>query len=231
MHSDFIGEELTLRIRSNKLFFGKGEVDALIKLDKIVARLDSAKEFSIDKDDIPLKGDHNLDNTASSILASMIMGVSAENIQKGIKTFSGLDHRFEDIGTFSGVQFIDDSKATNIDATRRALESVDRKVVLIAGGRDKGGDYLSLLPVVKDKVKSIVLIGEASDKINEAFSKEVNTSFSKDMKTAVKTAFSLAGEGDIVMLSPMCSSFDMYSSYKERGEVFQEEVRALGLEV
>ncbi|MFC1479893.1 UDP-N-acetylmuramoyl-L-alanine--D-glutamate ligase [Candidatus Omnitrophota bacterium] len=213
LHSSFSGEAMTRSIKSRLVFFGP--------------EAGGKQEIIVKAEEIPLKGRHNLENVACSVLVSRLMGVDDRNIREGIMTFKGLDHRFEKIGVFRGVEFIDDSKATNIDATRRALESMNKKVILIAGGRDKGGDYLSVLPVVKEKVKAVVVIGEARDKIKDAFSSAVQILQAENMADAVKTSFSAAGEGEVVMLSPMCSSFDMFSSYTERGEAFQKEVANL----
>jgi UDP-N-acetylmuramoylalanine--D-glutamate ligase len=155
------------------------------------------------------------------------MGAPEKGLREAILAFKGLPHRFERVGVYEGVEFIDDSKATNIDAAKRALESLDKKTILIAGGRDKGGDYDSVLPVLEDRVKAMVLIGEARERMTEVFSKAVSVSGAGTMEEAVKKAYSLAEKGDVVMLSPMCSSFDMFLNYKERGEVFQAEVKRL----
>jgi len=181
----------------------------------------------MDDGDVPLKGYHNMENVACSVVVARIMGVGDGHIRDAIAGFRGLHHRFEDAGMAGGVRFIDDSKATNIDATKKALESVDAGVVLIAGGRDKGGDYRSILPEVRDKVKTMVVIGEASDRINRAFSGDIRVVPAGDMAEAVDISFKEAGVGGTVMLSPMCSSFDMFSSYKERGDMFRGEIGRL----
>ncbi|MFH1552612.1 MAG: UDP-N-acetylmuramoyl-L-alanine--D-glutamate ligase [Candidatus Omnitrophota bacterium] len=227
LHSCFSGEAMTSSIKSRLVFFGPETGGAVVGERGISVEWGGKQEVIIKREEVPLKGRHNLDNVACSVLVSRLMGVDNRNIREGIMTFKGLNHRFEKIGFFRGVEFIDDSKATNIDATRRALESMDKKVVLIAGGRDKGGDYLSVLPVVKEKVKAVVVIGEARDRIKDAFSPAVQILMAENMADAVKTSFSVAGEGEAVMLSPMCSSFDMFSSYAERGEAFQREVANL----
>ena len=175
-------------------------------------------------EDMPFKGIHNIHNLQSAVLVSKILKVSNEDIRNGIKTFSVLKHRFESVGIFDGIEFVDDSKATNIDATCYALRSVDKKVILIAGGIDKGGDYGSISPLIKASVKNIVVIGQAKEILKKIFSHIVNVHEAKDMKEAVQKSVELASSGEMVMLSPMCSSFDMFSGYKERGEVFQREV-------
>jgi UDP-N-acetylmuramoylalanine--D-glutamate ligase len=213
VHADFRNDPMLKDVKSRIVYFSgqeEGPAGEVIK-----------------KEDVPLEGKHNLDNVACAIAVARIMGISDESIRDAIRTFKGLAHRFERMGVFGGVDFIDDSKATNIDAAKRALESLRGKTVLIAGGRDKGGDYTSVLPVVKDKVKAMVLIGEARDRMREAFSGTVPVFTVGNMEQAVKQAYSLSEEGDTVMLSPMCSSFDMFSGYKERGEAFQTAVKKL----
>jgi UDP-N-acetylmuramoylalanine--D-glutamate ligase len=227
LHSDFYGDPQVEDIKGKLIFFGAEKAEVAVEKDGVAVEIGGRKEIILRTEEVPLKGLHNLDNVACSVLVSRIMGVDSGFICKGVRTFKGLGHRFERIGVFRGVEFIDDSKATNIDATRRALESMDRKVILIAGGRDKGGDYDSILPLVKEKVKTMVLIGEARDKIKSAFSPEVPVLAAENMADAVDMAFTEAGEGETVMLSPMCSSFDMFRDYKQRGEAFQREVRKL----
>lgn len=225
LHSQFYGDPLTEGIRGQVLFFGAEKGKEISGEGSTV--FDMGGDGVIDPEDIPLRGAHNLDNVICAILVSRIMGVGDRYIREGIMTFKGLGHRFETVGDLGGIEFIDDSKATNIDATRWALESMDKKVVLIAGGRDKGGDYLSILPVASEKVKAMVLIGEARERIKDAFSPSIPVLAAEDMAEAVKRASAVAKEGEAVLLSPMCSSFDMYSSYRERGEAFQGEVRKL----
>ncbi len=230
LHSDLRSDPATKEIKSRLVFFGPKEAEVVAEEDGISIRAGGEEKVILRKEEIPLNGRHNLDNVACSVLISRIMGVDDHFIREGVKTFRGLSHRFEKIGSFRGVEFIDDSKATNIDATRRALESMDKKVVLIAGGRDKGGDYLSVLPTVRQKVRAVVLIGEARDRIKNAFSSAVPVLAAEDMAGAVEMAFSAAEKGEAVMLSPMCSSFDMFSDYKQRGEAFQREVRRISHE-
>ena len=174
-----------------------------------------------------LKGAHNVENVLASSLAAKVAGVGEDSIRRTISNFSGLAHRFETVNIVDGVEYIDDSKGTTVDSTYRALESCERPVVLIAGGKDKRSDYGVIRDMVKKKVKRLVLIGEAAGAIREALNGTVEMAEAKDMYEAVSTARSFAGANSIVLLSPMCSSFDMFSSYKERGEVFKKAVERL----
>ena len=178
-------------------------------------------------DDMKLKGLHNVENVLAASLAAMVAGVNAASIKKTISKFNGLAHRFETVEIVDGVEYIDDSKGTTVDSTYRALESCQKPVILIAGGKDKHSDYSAIKNMVKDKVKRMVLIGEAKDAIKKSLEGTVDMSEAKDMYEAVSMAHSFASKDSLVLLSPMCSSFDMFSSYKERGEVFKKAVRSL----
>ncbi len=225
LNSDLHEDPRVRGIKSRVCFYGKLGDEGGIDRKGISVKMKAGRSFSIGKEDIPLLGIHNLENVACSTLASMIMGVDDTTLRDGIRTFKGLDHRIQQVGNFGGVTFIDDSKATNVDAAKRALESMDDKVVLIAGGRDKGGDYRIVLPEVRQKVKTMILIGEAKGKLREAFGGILPVREVSDMAEAVTVAASAAGEGGTVLLSPMCSSFDMFNDYKERGFAFQKEAR------
>ncbi|MFH1799161.1 MAG: UDP-N-acetylmuramoyl-L-alanine--D-glutamate ligase [Candidatus Omnitrophota bacterium] len=213
LHPCFRGDELLSEIKCRCLFYE--------------ARQDKIIEDIIKSGEMPLKGVHNIDNAACAAVVARIAGIDDNAIRDGIKNFTALDHRFETIKEFNGIEFIDDSKATNIDAAYQALKSMDKKTILIAGGRDKGGDYLSILPMVKEKVRVMVVMGESASKIKNAFKDVLVVRTAKDMKEAVTIAYSEAKKGEAVILSPMCSSFDMFSSYKERGQVFRKEVNSL----
>ena len=213
-------------VRSRVVFFDK-EMDEHVtakKNEDTNSKLERKLPVFRHDEILPVSGDHNFENIACSIIVAGILGINTDKVKEAVKIFVPLRHRTERIGIINGIVFIDDSKATNIDATRVALETVDKQAVLIAGGRDKGGDYGSLVPLVKQKVKTIIVIREAKTRIVEAFEGETKVVDAEDMGDAVEKAIKYAEPGDIVMLSPMCSSFDMFSGYKERGEVFQSEV-------
>lgn len=196
---------------------------------------DSTMTINLDKEkfvmsvlDFAVKGKHNQYNTMAAGLAGMTIGIRKEKIREAVENFESLEHRMEKVLTVRGVEFINDSKATNINSTWYALESMTHPVILILGGIDKGNDYSSILELVKEKVKAIVCMGLDNRKIHEAFGKDVeimvNTSSAAE---AVHAAFHLANKGDIVLLSPACSSFDLFKNYEDRGKQFKEAVREL----
>ena len=177
--------------------------------------------------DIPIKGLHNIENVLASSLVGILAGVDPDSVRDAVKSFKGLKYRFETVDTIGGVEYIDDSKGTTVDSTVRALESCERPVVLIAGGKDKHSDYSLARDIIKDKVKHLVLIGEAGSAIKKALEGAVRMHEAEDMNDAVRKAALLAENGWSVLLSPMCSSFDMFKSYKERGDVFRKAVEEL----
>ncbi|NII23497.1 UDP-N-acetylmuramoyl-L-alanine--D-glutamate ligase [Pseudoflavitalea sp. X16] len=178
--------------------------------------------------DFALKGKHNQYNTMAAGIAGAMIGIRKEKIRDAVQTFESLEHRMEPVSTVRGVQFINDSKATNVNSTWYALESMEKPTILILGGVDKGNDYSLLTELVKEKVKAIVCMGIDNRKIHEAFQNDVsvmvNTSSARE---AVQAAFHLANKGDIVLLSPACASFDLFKNYEDRGEQFKAAVREL----
>lgn len=177
--------------------------------------------------DAQLKGAHNIENILASTLIAMLAGASPQAARDAVKNFKPLSHRFEEVAVIDGVRYVDDSKGTTVDSTRRALESCDAPVILIAGGKDKFSDYSAVRELFRNKLKLLILIGEARRSIRMSIGEIVRTVECDDMSGAVKTAAENASKGDIVLLSPMCSSFDMYKSYKERGEIFAGYVKSL----
>lgn len=181
----------------------------------------------IDCSKIFLRGHHNLENASAAGLAILALGGTISGIEGALKQFKGLPHRVEYIDTIDGVKYYDDSKATNVDAVLRALESFFSPVVLIMGGRDKGGSYESLRSQVGQKVKLLILLGEAAEKIKETIGDPVATEMVSTMSMAVNMADKSTVPGDTVLLSPACSSFDMYESYAQRGNDFKQAVYQL----
>jgi UDP-N-acetylmuramoylalanine--D-glutamate ligase len=148
-------------------------------------------------------------------------------VRRTILAFRGLEHRLEDVLSLGGVRFVNDSKATTVDATLKALASFDRPIVLILGGRGKGGDYSPLRPEVRRRVRAAVLVGEAADKIEKALGGVVPVARVANYREVVRTAFGLAARGDVVLLAPAATSWDMFKDFEERGRTFKREVRLL----
>jgi UDP-N-acetylmuramoylalanine--D-glutamate ligase len=158
-----------------------------------------------------------------------IFGVSQEAMLKVFSNFRGIEHRLEYVTTINGVRFINDSKATNVDSTTWALNNCAGPIILIAGGRDKGANFGSIRNLIKTKVKTIILIGEAKNKIKKSFERTSDIEDCNSLEEAVALAYSRAKKGDSILLSPMCASFDMFKDFEERGRVFKEAVRKIGL--
>jgi len=186
------------------------------------------EEMRMSIDDFALKGKHNQYNSMAASLASTAVDISKENIRESLQTFQSLEHRMEPVATIRGIQFINDSKATNVNSTWFALESMEKPTILILGGVDKGNDYSLLNEMVKEKVKAIVCMGTDNRKIHEAFGKfvslMVNTGSAAE---AVQAAFHFADKGDVVLLSPACASFDLFKNYEDRGIQFKNAVKEL----
>ena len=178
-------------------------------------------------DDFSVSGDHNGLNALVVLAMAEALGVDINAHMSAFSRFSGLPHRCELVGEYRNVRFIDDSKATNVNATYFALESMDAPTVWIVGGVDKGNDYEELAGLVDSKVKAIVALGLDNSKIIESFQGKCEVVDTDSMKDAVKAASKLASKGDVVLLSPCCASFDLFKSYEDRGEQFKNAVRML----
>ncbi len=192
----------------------------------IVIQTKEAPKRSLDLSRANLQGMHNIENAAAASLAALAIGGTFEGVQSAVDNFQGLSHRLEHIATINDIQFFDDSKATNVDAVVRALEAFEKPVVLIMGGRDKGGNFEVLNGHVRQHTKKLILMGEAKDNIQSVLRSACKggTQTANTMKDAVLLAYQAADPGDVVLLSPACSSFDMYGSYAERGEDFSRAV-------
>jgi len=177
--------------------------------------------------EIPLPGIHNQENVMASALAGHIFGIPLKKIKESVKKFRGLEHRLEIVRNIRGIDFYNDSKATNIDAASKSIQSFNRKIILILGGRDKGGNFVSLRKNIKNRVKKIVFMGEAREKIRKDLRGIVAGETADTMQEAVKLSFNSAEKGDIVLLAPACTSFDMFDSFEHRGKVFKKEVDSL----
>lgn len=173
------------------------------------------------------RGEHNLYNALASVAAARAVGIPDEAIRRGLAEFGGVEHRQEFAGSALGIDWINDSKATNVNAMRQALQAVPAGMVLIVGGRDKGNDYGPVIPLVREKVAGIVAIGESRDKIADAFGGIVPVVTAGTLREAVRQASRLAISGSTVLFSPACSSFDMFRDFEDRGEQFKQLVREL----
>lgn len=195
--------------------------------EKLVHLLPGGKREEYPLGMIRLPGRHNYENVMASIMASRACGCDPPAIIRAVEGFQGIAHRIQFAGEKNGIRFYDDSKGTNVDAVKRALESFSQPVVLLLGGRDKEGDFQTLASLIRRGVKGVVLFGEAREKINRLVGGLVQTMLAATLQEAVKTAYGLAEPGDVVLLSPGCASFDEFKDYKERGDRFQEWARKL----
>jgi len=174
-----------------------------------------------------LKGIHNLENTLCAASIALLCGVMPKQMQMAVEKFESLPHRMEYVGEIGGVSYYDDSKATNVDAVVKSLESFPGNIFLIMGGKDKGCDYRVLRDLVSERVKQLILIGEAAERINSQLGSARKPQFCRTLQEAVTKAAEQASSGDVVLLSPACSSFDMFTDYKHRGRVFRAAVEDL----
>lgn len=218
------------KINSNPLpITMKNEVlkGAFIRKDEMTVKTDT-ENFNMSIYDFTLKGKHNQYNTMAAGVAASTLGIRKEKIRDAVKNFENLEHRMEYVATVRGVDFINDSKATNVNSLWYALESMEKPTVLILGGVDKGNDYSQVMDLVKEKVKAIVCLGTDNTKIHTAFGETVqlivNTANAKE---AVQAAFHFADKGDVVLLSPACASFDLFKNYEDRGHQFKQAVKEL----
>jgi UDP-N-acetylmuramoylalanine--D-glutamate ligase len=177
--------------------------------------------------EIPLKGAHNLENVLAAVCAGALMGCAAEKIRQAVRDFKAVEHRLEFVATIRGVDYYNDSKATNVDATIKALESFAANIHLILGGKDKGSDYSVLNDLLRQRVKRVYTIGAAAGKI-ESQIKGVEVVHAETLENALRKANAVAEPGDVVLLAPACASFDQFKNYEQRGQVFKEIVRGLG---
>lgn len=195
--------------------------------EKIVYKTNGKVEFECPTSEMIIRGEHNIMNTMAAICAAKSFGVDNKNLLDALKSFKGVEHRLELVREIGGVKYINDSKATNVESVWYALKSFSEPLFLILGGQEKGNDYNKIKDLVIEKVKKIYAIGSSSDKIFNFFHSVVKTEVKKTLEDAVMTANSEARKGDIVLLSPACKSFDQFTSYEHRGEVFKKVVNKL----
>ena len=216
------------RIRGHHFWFSRKEVppSGIYARQGLIRILSGMPVLNFDLG--VLKGVHNLENSLCAASIALLSGVLPKQMQQAAEEFEALPHRMELVGNRAGVRYYDDSKATNVDAVVKSLESFPGNIFLIMGGKDKGCDYRMLRDLVRERVKKLILIGEAAEKIARELGDIRPPSFHKSLQDAVRAAAAEAVSGDVVLLSPACSSFDMFTDYAERGNVFRDTVKNLG---
>lgn len=229
-------DEITVRelerivVKARQLSFtmhDSQEPGAYVRNNNLLIEFDNI-DFSMSLDELSLKGKHNTYNSMAAGIAGNVLKIRKDIIRKSLSDFQGVEHRLEKVLTVHGIEFINDSKATNINSTWYALESMTAPVVWIAGGVDKGNDYSTLLDLVKDKVKALICLGKDNKKLHEAFGSIVDTIVdTESMQDAVSSAYYLAKDGECVLLSPACASFDLFENYEDRGRQFKLAVKDL----
>jgi UDP-N-acetylmuramoylalanine--D-glutamate ligase len=231
-----------LGVKSRKIYFSSRGTEtvegvaagAYVQGGRVCTTMMTDREGEVDVmglDEIPLPGMHNVENVMTALAATFCaMGTGMNDLpalREAIKQFKGVEHRIEYVADIDGIRFYNDSKATNVDSTVKALEAFERNIIVILGGKDKGSDYTILAPLIRDRVKLVVLIGAASDKIAEQLQGAGPMTRAESMRDAVLKAKEVATAGDIVLLAPACASFDMFDNYEHRGRVFKEAVHDL----
>jgi UDP-N-acetylmuramoylalanine--D-glutamate ligase len=232
----------TLGVQSRRIYFssrGRATLssemaDIYVEGGRILTTMmaDSREEIeAIKLDEIALPGMHNVENVMTALAATFCATGTGTNdlpgLVEGIRRFKGVEHRIEYVAEIDGIKFYNDSKATNVDSTVKALESFERNIIVILGGKDKGSDYSTLAPLIRERVKQVILIGAASEKIAEQLEGAAPITRARSMQDAVLSAMEVATAGDTVLLAPACASFDMFDNYEHRGRVFKEAVYKL----
>ena len=217
-------------IKSKKLPFSLNKIvenGAYIKDKEIIITIDN-NQITMPIKKLALDGKHNVKNAMAASTAAHLLKIRKQTIREGLENFQGVEHRLENVLRINKVQYINDSKATNVNATYFALESMQAPTVWIVGGEDKGNDYRELFPFVNEKVKAIICLGVDNAKLMENFGNMVDVIIETQfMSEAVKIAYKVASAGDNVLLSPACASFDLFENYEDRGRQFKDSVRKL----
>jgi UDP-N-acetylmuramoylalanine--D-glutamate ligase len=216
--------------RSRVLWFSRKKTivpGAYVRDDRIVFAHHGEEELVLAVNQIPLPGAHNLENVLAAVVATRLAGVRSAQIEAGIKSFSGVEHRIEFVAEINGVRYYNDSKATNVDATLKALEAFPGRIIVILGGKDKDSDYTQLRSTLQEKAILALLIGAAAEKIEHQIDGSVAINRVGTIEHAVEAAAQAAHAGDIVLLAPACASFDQFQNYEHRGRVFKDLVRQL----
>jgi UDP-N-acetylmuramoylalanine--D-glutamate ligase len=216
--------------KSKSIYFSLNEEQSngcFYKDEKVIFKMNGKEEFVCSRNDIKIRGEHNLANAMSVICAAKVFNLDNAGIIKGLQTFESVEHRLELVRQIDGVKYINDSKATNVDSVWYALKSFDEPILLILGGQDKGNDYNQIKELVLQKVKKIYAIGSSAEKVFNFFHQDIKVEIEKTLEDAVKSSSREARSGDVVLLSPACASFDMFNNYEHRGKVFKEAVNKL----
>ncbi|MBK6724603.1 MAG: UDP-N-acetylmuramoyl-L-alanine--D-glutamate ligase [Acidobacteria bacterium] len=221
-------------LRANVVLFSvKKELaeGLFLRGEELICRANGKEKVLTTRGEIFLRGLHNVENVLAAFAAGLACGASLESMRETVKNFKGVEHRIEFVAEINGVRFYNDSKATSVDATSKALEALgggDGKTILILGGRGKNAPYAPLIPLIESSVRSLILIGEDADNIESQLDGTVPIERAESMEDAVVKGFSAAVGGDAVLLAPACASFDIFKSFEERGEVFKSAVNGLG---
>jgi UDP-N-acetylmuramoylalanine--D-glutamate ligase len=221
---------LAARTRAQVFWFSREKEvkqGASLRDGRILFRDSSGQQEIMLASEIPLKGAHNLENVLAAVCAGLLMKCAPERIRAAVRNFKAVEHRLEYVATIRGVEYYNDSKATNVDATIKALESFPANVHLILGGKDKGSDYTVLNDLLRRRVKRVYTIGAAAEKIESQIKDAAEIVHAESLDNAVKQASATAQPGDIVLLAPACASFDQFRSYEHRGKIFKDLVRSL----
>ena len=200
---------------------------AFVTGNDILFRSEGTEEKVLKLADIPLAGSHNVENVLAAVAAARLAGAQPAAVAKGVRSFAGVEHRLEFVAEIGGVRFYNDSKATNVDATLKALDAFPGRILIILGGKDKGSDYTVLQPRLREKAILALLIGAAAGKIEKQIAGSVAIEQAGTIERAVETAANAARPGDVVLLAPACASFDQFQNYEHRGRVFKELVQQL----
>jgi UDP-N-acetylmuramoylalanine--D-glutamate ligase len=214
------------------LFSVKREFDEglFLRGRDLICRANGKEKVLTTRDEIFLRGVHNVENVLASMAAGLACGASPESMSETVHSFKGVEHRIEFVDEINGVKFYNDSKATSVDATLKALEALgesDGKIILILGGRGKNAPYSPLIPLIERSVRKVIAIGEDAENIASQLDGGADIELAASFSDAVRRSFESAKAGDNVLLAPACASFDMFKSFEERGTVFKQEVRNL----
>jgi UDP-N-acetylmuramoylalanine--D-glutamate ligase len=201
---------------------------AYLNQNKLMINLSNSDQFDITISDLAIQGKHNLYNSMASGISAKILDIRNETIRESMGSYKNIPHRIEFVANISGISFINDSKATNVNSVWYALESIKTDVILIMGGVDKGNDYTMLKSLVKEKVKAIICLGKDNKALHDAFEDDVEIMVNTfSASEAVQIAYHMAKKGSTVILSPACSSFDLFKNYEDRGDQFKAAVKEL----